>query len=220
MGEFKMRIKIVSTFLVAVAFLMLFGFSSASAQPTEAQIRKDISGPRTVSITFGKPGTRTWSSTYTKYIWTRTFTAKLTTEEKGVFVIVDGYAAYDIFGSKFTFWRTFTSSNSYEGIPNPTANDVQALIKKFGLEKFMGNYHYGNRVGDVESIGLSTEPKFEWHTMKSVSFNVDATYTEKTNGIGGKMRGVRTFRIRLYADAPKGEWKNMISSSPNQMKEL
>ena len=40
----------------------------------------------------------------------------------------------------FAFWRTFTTSNSYEGLPNPTAADVQALITKFGLEQFMGNY--------------------------------------------------------------------------------
>ncbi len=210
----------VSSVLLTAIVALFIGVGNAVAQPTEAQIRKDISGPRTVSIEFGKPGTRSWSSTYTKYIWTRNFTAKLSTEEKGVFVIVTGYAAYDIFGSKFTFWRTFTTSNSYEGIPNPSASDVQALIKKFGLEKVMGGFHYRNRVGEVESIGLSDEPKFEWHTTKSVSFDVDAVYTEKTNAVGGTKRGKRTFRLRLYADVPKGEWKNMISSSPNQMKEL
>lgn len=208
----------LSIFLTA-SFAMFGGTESATAQPTEAQIRKDISGPRTVSITFGKPGTRSWSSTYTKYMWTRNFTAKLTTEEKGVFVIVTGYAAYDIFGSKFTFWRTFTTSNSYEGIPNPTAADVQALIKKFGLEKIM-EFHYRNRVGEVESIGLSDEPKFEWHTPKSVSLNVDAIYTEKTNAVGGTQRGKRTFRIRLYADVAKGEWKNVISTTKSQMKDI
>lgn len=210
----------VSSVLLTAIVALFLGVGNAVAQPTEAQIRKDISGPRTVSIEFGKPGTRSWSSTYTKYIWTRNFTAKLSTEEKGVFVIVTGYAAYDIFGSKFTFWRTFTTSNSYEGIPNPSAADVQALIKKFGLEKVMGGFHYRNRVGEVESIGLSDEPKFEWHTTKSVSFDVDAVYTEKTNAVGGTKRGKRTFRLRLYADVPKGEWKNMISSSPNQMKDL
>ena len=206
--------------MAAMSFVVLFAYGTATAQPSEAQIRKDISGPRTVSVTFGKPGTRSWSSTYTKYVWTRDFTAKLTTDEKGVFVIVTGYAAYDIFGSKFTFWRTFTNSNSYEGIPNPSAADVKALIEKFGVEKFMGNYHYGNRVGDIESIGLSDAPKFEWHTMQSVSFNVNVTYTEKTNGVGGKQRGVKTFRVRLYADKPKGEWVRMISMSAGEMKVL
>lgn len=215
-----MKYKRQFSVLITAVFVLFLGVGTAVAQPTEAQIRKDISGPRTVSIQFGKPGTRSWSSTYTKYIWTRNFTAKLSTEEKGVFVIVTGYAAYDIFGSKFTFWRTFTTSNSYEGIPNPSAADVQALIKKFGLEKVMGGFHYRNRVGEVESIGLSDEPKFEWHTTKSVSFDVDAVYTEKTNAVGGTKRGKRTFRLRLYADVPKGEWKNMISSSPNQMKEF
>lgn len=205
--------------MLTSAFCILVGVSSNYAQPTEAQIRKDLANPKIVSLTFGKPGTREWSTTFKKYIWTRTFTAKLTTEEKGVFVIVGGYVAYDIFGTKFTYWRQFINSNSYEGIPNPSAADVQALINKFGLEKFMG-FHYRNRIGDIESIGLSDDPKFEWHTMQSVSFNVDAIYTEKVNDVGAKRRGKRTFRIRLYAEKPKGEWNNVVSSSTQAMKEL
>ncbi len=215
--KFK-TIKIISSGLTFL-FLMLMGVSFANAQPTEAQIRKDLPDPRIVSITFGKPGTREWSSTYKKYIWTRTFTAKMKTDDKDVFVIVKGTVAYDIFGSKFTYWRQFITSNSYEGIPDPTAADVQALITKFGLDKIMG-FAYRNRVGEIESIRLSDEPKFEWHTPKSVSFNVEAIYTEKTNAVGGKIRGKRTFRLRLYADVPKGEWKNVISSAQGSITPL
>ena len=82
----------------------------------------------------------------------------------------------------------FTTSNSYEGIPDPTAADAQALISKFGVEQFMGNYYFNRIVGKVESIGLAAEPKFEWHTPNSVSFNVRAVYTERTNDVGGKER--------------------------------
>ncbi len=216
-----MRIKTMKTISsgLTILFLMLIGVSYANAQPTEAQIRKDLPDPRIVSITFGKPGTKEWSSTYKKYIWTRTFTAKMKTEDKDVFVIVKGMVAYDIFGSKFTYWRQFITSNSYEGIPDPTAADVQALISKFGMDRIMG-FAYRNRVGEIESIGLSDDPKYVWHTPKSVSLNVDAIYTEKTNAVGGKIRGKRTFRLRLYADVPKGEWKNVVSSAPDPIKPM
>ena len=134
-------------------------------------------------------------------------------------MIVKGYASYDVMGGRYVFWRTFTTSNSYEGIPDPTAADVQALIGKFGLEQFLGNYYFNHVIGKVESIGLSDEPKFEWHTPNSVSFNVTATYTERTNDIGGKERLARTFEIRLYRDNPKQPWLRMMST-PRDKKTL
>jgi hypothetical protein len=200
--------------LVAGVLLIAgLGFvNAASAQPSDAQIKKDLTGARTVSITLGKPGTIEWSKTYKKYVWTRSFTAKLKTEEPDVFVLVKGYASYDVMAGRYVFWKTFTTSNSYEGIPDPTAADVQALLREFGVEKFMGNYHFNHVIGRVESIGLAAEPKYTWHTPNSVSFNVVAVYTEKTNDIGGRQKVARTFEIRLYRDGVKAPWKNMIST--------
>jgi hypothetical protein len=179
--------------------------SQIAAQPSDAEITKQLTHAKTVSVTLGKLGTREWSSTYKKYVWNRNFTAKLKTDEPDIFVIVKGYASYDIVGGRFVFWRTFTTSNNYEGIPDPTAADVQALIKKFGMEQFLGNYNFNHVIGQVESIGLSDEPKFQWHTPNSVSFNVTAVYTERTNDVGGKERVARTLEIRLYRDNPKQE---------------
>lgn len=204
-----------------VGVLVLLGAlaNEALAQPSDAEIKKQLTHAKTVSVTLGKPGTREWSSTYKKYVWNRSFTAKLRTEDPEIFVIVKGYASYDIIGGRFVFWRTFTTSNSYDGIPDPTAADVQALIRKFGLEQFLGNYYFNHVIGQVESIGLSDDPKFEWHTPNSVSFNVTAVYTERTNDIGGKERLARTFEIRLYRDTSKQEWLRMMST-PRDKKNL
>lgn len=205
--------KVGLMFIFGVFTMFLFSFSEqVSAQPTDAQIKKELTGAKTVLVTLGKPGKIEWSSTYKKYVWSRNFSAKLKTDEPDIFVIVTGYIVYDVMSGKYVKWRTFTTSNSYEGIPNPSESDVQALIKKFGTEKFMGNYYYNRVIGSVESIGMSFEPMFEWHTPMSVSFDVTAVYTERINDIGGKEKVARTFTIRLYADKPKGEWKNMISS--------
>ena len=209
-----MRRSGLSNLVAAVMLIVGVGFATAvSAQPTDAQIKKDLTGPKTVSLVLGKPGTREWSSTYKKYVWNRNFTAKLKTEDPQIFVLVKGYASYDIIGGRFVFWRTFTTSNSYEGLPNPTGADVEALLARFGLEQFMGNYHFNQVIGKVESFALSDEPNFQWHTPNSVSFNVTAVYTEKTNDVGGRERMARTFEIRLYRDNPKQAWLRMLSTA-------
>ncbi len=202
--------------LSGVLVLLSAGFASRiSAQPADAELKKQLTHAKTVSVTLGKPGTREWSSTYKKYVWNRHFTAKLKTDDPEVFVIVKGYASYDIIGGRFIFWRTFTTSNSYEGIPDPTLGDVQALIAKFGIERFLSNYYFNRVIGKVESIGLADDPQFEWHTPNSVSFNVTAVYTERTNDVGGKERIARTVTIRLYRDNPKSEWNNLLQTSNN-----
>ncbi len=202
----------VTVMLMAPLVLLGVGFvSELSAQPSDAQIKKELTAARTVSVTLGKPGTIEWSKTYKKWVWNRSFTAKLKTDDPEVFVIVKGYASYDVMGGRYVFWRTFTTSNSYEGIPDPSAEEVQALISKFGIEQFVGNYYFNRIIGKVESIGLAPEPKFMWHTPNSVSFNVVAVYTERTNDIGGRERVARTFEIRLYRDNTKAPWKNLLS---------
>jgi hypothetical protein len=199
---------ILSLVLIFVGFI-----GESAAQPSDAQLKKQLTGAGTVSVTLGNTGKKEWSSTYKKYVWTRSFSAKLKTDEPGIFVIVTGYAAYDITGGRYVFWRTFTTSNSYEGIPDPTASDIQGLIEKFGVEKFMGNYYFNRIIGHLESIGLADEPNYEWHTPNSVSLNVVTVYTERKNDIGGKERLERTFRIRLYRDDAKSEWNGLITSS-------
>src|SRR5687768_10940993 len=209
-----MQMKATSKVLAALLVLLGLGFVQAvSAQPTDAQIKKDLTHAKTVSVELGKPGKIEWTKTYKKYVWTRSFTAKLKTDEPGIFVIVKGYASYDVMAGRYVFWRTFTSSNSYEGIPDPTAADVQALISKFGAEQFMGQYHFNHVIGKVESIGLATEPNYVWHTPNSVTFNVVAVYTERTNDIGGRERVARTFEIRVYRDSVKAPWKSLLSTA-------
>ncbi|MEP6925906.1 MAG: hypothetical protein ABI954_15670, partial [Pyrinomonadaceae bacterium] len=148
----------------------------------------------------------------------KTFIEKLKAEEPGIFIIMRGYAAYDVMGGRYVYWRYFITSEGFEGIPDPTPAEVRKLIGKFGLEEFMGNYHFNHIIGKVESFGLDSEPNFEWHTPNSVSFNVVAVYTERINDIGGKERIARTFRIRLYRAAPKDEWKGLVTSSQTKTK--
>ncbi len=205
--------KLFLTGVTTVAALLFAVSTTAYGQPTDAQIKRDISDTKTVSVTLGKPGTRSWSPGFKKYIWSRNFESKVKTDDPEVFAIVSGYAAYDIVGGRYTYWRTFINSSSLEGIPNPSEADVEALIAKFGAQKFLGSGFYSNVIGKIESLKLADEPKFVWHNTNSVSFNVTTVYTEKINDVGGKKRVKRNFEIRLYRPDTKAEWNNMISSA-------
>lgn len=196
-------------FISSVFFLVLAA-TTVFAQPSDAQIIKDLTGAKTVSVKLGKAGTREWSSTYKKYIWTRDFTAKVKTDMPDIFVLVKGYAAYDVIGLRYTFWRSFVTSNSYDGIPDPTEKEIFALIKSLGWQKLMEG-HYQSIVGEVESIRLLTDAPFEWHTPNSVSFSLELVYNFVTSYTEVEKQRV-LYRVRFYRDDVKQPWKNLSAT--------
>lgn len=212
-----MRSVILSRVLPASAFLLISaaGAIVAQGQPTDAQLKKELTGPKTVSLTLvDKPGQVKLNTDTLVYEWTRGFTAKLRTETPDVFVIVKGVAVYNVVAGKYLFRRTRIISNNYEGIPDPSPEDVKALIDKFGYKEFVGAYHYQNAVGEIESLRLVDEPKFEWHTPNSVSFEVVAILSQKVSYTEVE-RVEQRFNIRLYRDDVKQPWARMMST-PNQ----
>lgn len=203
--------RVIGALRICTLALCLFVLPKAAlAQaPSDAQTKKDLTHAKTVSVTLIKPGKVEWSSTYKKYMWTRSFTAKLKTETPDVFVIVKGYAAYDVVGSKYTFWRTFTTSNSYEGIANPTQTELFALIKQLGWQKLMDG-HYQSVVGEVESIKLADEPEWVWHTPNSVSLNLELVYHFVQSYTDVEKQRV-IYNVRLYRDDTRQPWKNLLT---------
>ena len=53
----------------------------------------------------------------------------------------------------------------------------------------------------------------------SVSFNIVAVYTKRTNDVGRRERISQTYEIRLYRDNVKAAWKNLIST-PRDLERL
>jgi hypothetical protein len=202
-------------------FLMLAaGAGTIYAQPSDAQIKKQIMGAKTVSVTLNGPGKIEWSKTYKKYVYTRYFTAKVRTDEPGVFVIVKGYALYDVMGGRYVFWRTFTSGNTYEGKNNPTVAEINQALQTATLADF----NFNDRViGEYESLKLAADPEWEWHTTDSVSFNVvavyqihnsggryfDGTWHQSPSGTEQINRVESVLRLRLYRDGAKLPWRGI-----------
>lgn len=180
------------------------------AQPSAAQL-KAVGSKMVGSVVWNRPGTREWSSTYNKYVWNIWFTVKRKTDQPGVFLTVRGYSSFNIVGGKYVYWRDFTNSNSYTGIPNPTEADFQALIKQFGAERMLDPHSQVLKVGNIESLKLAPDPQYEWHLMTSVSFTIVAVFTKRVNGSAyPPERGEQSIRVRLYRDDPKSAWKNIV----------
>ena len=180
------------------------------AQPSAAQVKKDVSGPRTISVTVHGAGTRVWSTGYSKYVWDVPYAAKVKSEEPGVNILVEATASYDIAGGRYVYWKSFVGSNIYEGIPNPTDSEVTALLKQFGPQKVMMGDFY-NALGGVEVVKLAEKPRFEWHNLNSVSFTVFVTFKEKVDNSTTR-RVSKPYRARLYRDGKTMPWKNILGT--------
>lgn len=48
--------------------------------------------------------------------------------------------------------------------------------------------YFDRVVGDVESMRLAPDPQYEWHTPKSVSFNIVAIYTTESGAAASAAR--------------------------------
>lgn len=217
-----MKIKKSCFYVLSITFLTLvFGAADAWAQPTDAQTRKHISNPNTVSITFNGRGSVEWSKGYKKYIWMRYFTEKRSTETKGEFLIVRGYAAYDIVGGRYVFWRVFASDSKWEGKKNVTVDEINQALGSVQLEDFTNQAH--TIIGEYESYKMAPNPDWEWHTQNSVSFNTVAVYRIAHNGTrydngdwftppSGFLAADRVevvLRLRIYREGAGQPWSNI-----------
>jgi hypothetical protein len=206
-----MRTRVVVVYsIILVSLVMMLGVSSVQAQPSAAQVKKDVSGPKTISVTVLGKGTRVWSKGYSKYVWDVPYSAKVKSEEPGVNILVEATASYDIAGGRYVYWKSFVGSNIYEGIPNPTDAEIASLLKQFGPQKVMMGDFY-NADGPIESIKLAAKPRFEWHTLNSVSFTVMVTFKEKVDSTNSR-RVSKPYRARLYRDGRSMPWKNILGT--------
>ncbi|MEP6901593.1 MAG: hypothetical protein ABJA66_07575 [Actinomycetota bacterium] len=219
-----MKIKRTVFYILPLAAI-LFGLSASQifAQPSNAQLKKQLSSAGTVSITLGDPGRIEWSSTYKKYVWTRNFTVKLKGDEPGVFLIVKGYAAYDVMGGRYVYWRTFTSSNSYEGKANPTISEINQALEKADQTEFNPGLKI---IGEFESLKLAEAPNWEWHTPNSVSFYAIAVFWMTNSylnfegapnqplptGFGAIDKVQKVMRLRIYRKDEKSPWNSAVST--------
>lgn len=177
------------------------------AQPSDSQIKSKVlsTGAKTVSFY----GTGKVHNTLTETYYIRSLEATFSTDYPGVTRRTSYEYKYVKTGGSWNFDRTFTVQSLYDGIDNPTEDEILAIINT-DMPKFLGGSYY-DIVGDVESIKLAEEPHWLWHTVKSVEMDLETVYSKKMSSTEvSKVKQV--YSVRLYADDFKQPWNKFISS--------
>ncbi len=201
--------------LVLVALLGLAPLA-AQAQPSDAQVRQDVMNPGVKKIELtSKPGTKQWNSDVGAWEFVRGVRViRAYPDIEGVDLVVVGDAVYQLYGTSYKYWKFRVISNEYLGIPNPTEQEVLAILNA-DLEKFLTNYWYNRIVGEVRTMRLADEPRWNWHAPTSVSFQMTTAYDAKTSDLD--VASVeQDYEVRLYRDDYRGPWTNFISTGGEQ----
>lgn len=185
------------------------------AQPSDAQIIKDLTGPNVISVELSaQGGAKAWSSAYQQYFWERgavIYSKANVPEYPNARVRTGGLASYTLIGTQATFKRFDVAWKDYEGIPAPTEAEVLQLLRS-NLEAFVGRATYNKIVGEVEELRVADEPKTQWHTPNHFSQQFLCIYKKKTSIYQlGHMKVL--YKVDFYRDAINSPWKGQVIAS-------
>ncbi len=205
--------RLLSFVLILAALLAVP--ATVQAQPSDAQVRKDVMNPgvKRLELT-SKPGTKQWNSDTGAWEFVRGVRViREYPDIEGVDLVVVGDAVYQLYGSNYKYWKFRVASNEYLGIDNPTEEEILAILNQ-DLGKFLG-FWYNRIVGDVREIRLADEPTWFWHKPTSVSFLMTTAYDAKTSDLD--VASVeQDYEVRFYRDDYQGPWLNFISTNREQ----
>ncbi|MFT4600133.1 MAG: hypothetical protein ACI857_000303, partial [Arenicella sp.] len=140
------------------------------------------------ALTFGKADLeKRWNKDHWTYYWSKGFKCKLKTEYGGVYALHYGGVQYIKTGSSYSYDNMLTAGfDEYIGIPLPEKSTINAHLKKsFDPLNFYGGYLLNYVVEAPNNIELAEDPNWTWVDLNRLRCNVTATYTLKTNNIGG-----------------------------------
>jgi len=189
------------------------------AQPSDAEIRKQITNAGTKAIKFTKStGTRQWNSDIGNWEYVRAVEVIRKSEYPGIDLVVLGDVVYQYLGvGKYSYWKFRTLSNQYLGIPNPSAAEINDFIKK-DWRKFFG-YYYTVITKLHQKPVLADNPKWNWHSPNSVEFRMNLKFDHIINSTDVETLSC-IWNVRLYRDDPKGDWNNMLALRSEEAADL
>jgi hypothetical protein len=195
-----------------LVLLCLAIYCNAAAQPSNAQVKADAigNGSGVISFSFSKnTGTRQWNRSAGNWEYVRGVIVKRKSEYPGINLLVYEDVVYQYTGAGgYSFWKVRVLSNEYEGIPNPTAAEINKFISS-DWEKFYG-YYYEVITKLWYSPKLEDDPKWTWHSPNSVEFRMKLKFDHII-----RAKGIETVEtvwlVRFYRDDPKAPWKNLFA---------
>lgn len=203
------RKQIVMRFLTALVLLLMFATVICSAQPSDEQIRKDLTNSGTKKITFTKTtGTRQWNKDIGNWEWVRGVKIVRSSQFAGIDLEVEGDAVYQYTGpNKYSYWKFRTLSNNYVGLPNPTPEEIRTLIST-NWQKFFG-YNYNNITTITKQPELDANPEWNWDDPSKVNFTMTVSYefiTSNTEVSKAEHKRV----VRFFRNDVKSPWRDFL----------
>lgn len=197
-----MRIR--AALLIAAVCL---GAIAAFAQPSDAQIKKDLARPGQVRIELSSaPMKKVRATGDLLWFWERSATiwrkAEIP-EYPDALVVVHGLVRYDI-GDPPSYREFKTSYNTYEGIPTPTDDEVLTHARAH-LRAFVGTHRHDRMVA-LRTLRVADEPRTVWHTPLSFSMQFEVEADMIISDVGTATEQVRQ-ETRFYRDAVTAPWR-------------
>ncbi len=191
---------------ILTSLLSLFSIL-LNAQPSDAAVKKDAvgNGSGIISFTFTKStGTRQWNRSTGNWEYVRGVVIKRKSDFAGINLVVYEDVVYQYTGSGgYSFWKVRVLSNEYEGIPNPTQQEITGEINK-NPEKFFG-YYYDLITKLWYKPVLADTPSFVWSDPNKVEFKMKLKFDYIV-----RLKGVETveclWNVHLKRDNPKSPW--------------
>lgn len=207
--------------LTSTILLILIGiitFAQPSAGTMQAKIKSNH--PTATSIEFTGDGytERSLDNGVYRNFYIRGYEIKAPSEYAGITYHYFGQLQYVQNGGTWVFSNFLVGDSWYEGVPEPDWNEIATLLNS-DIEKYVNNNHYVDIVGDISPITLANDPDYHWHTLSSVSFNTNVTYSEKV-GYTKLGTGEHQYKVRLYSDGYKEPWKSFSSSHDKNYSKL
>lgn len=205
----------LALFIAAISLTAIAAF----AQPSDAQILKDIASPKQLKVELSKGTTKkSWSDAHTQWFWERSATIWLPAgipEYPNAKVVVYGFARYHT-GVPPSYREWKTSYNTYEGIPTPSDAEILGHAKA-NLKDFLSSYRYNSMV-ELKSIRVADDPKTEWHSPLSFSMQFEVVGDRIVSNTEVATETVIQ-ETRFYRDEVSGPWKSNLITSQKESKE-
>jgi len=188
--------------------LMTLTFGTAFAEPSDAQVEKDLRSHMQgiISVEFNKTNsgaTKVDPISRQKEYYRSVSYVFPSDKDPGVNIEVMGEVKYLQKGAAWV-WDSFANyGNRYHGIPDPTEADLRALYEVAGALQFF-QAGISTTVSPV-TWTMAADPKFEWHKPTSVSLDIVAELEKAVNATTVE-RHKQVFRIRLYRNSMTDPW--------------
>ncbi|WP_412062477.1 hypothetical protein [Rubrivirga sp. IMCC45206] len=189
-----------------LAAVLLVPSVSAQTPPSEARIRADVLAqvqPTATSVTLRGNGAREWNAGVWEFVHSIT-TRKPYDEMPGVEIESYGDVVYQSHGSTYQYDRYRVGDWRYFGIPDPSPDEVEAVLGTDPVSVYPGNTLDADR-----ALAVRIEDGTYWHNPTSVTVKVGARYRTKEGPTEiADHEGV--FDVRLYRDDVDGPWTGFV----------